>query len=70
GIHFAICCLAMIIGSLTSDKAPEADLEKTVWSVRSYRAETAKLAEEPWYKNYRIQGVILVIIVIIILIVY
>jgi len=70
GIHFAICCVAMVIGSLSGDHKSEKELHEVVWSAKSYKDETLKLAELPWYKNYRVHGIILLIIVGIILIVY
>lgn len=67
-IHFFISCLAMVIGSMLSKKpATEND---AVWSVSSYHAETAELSALPWFKNYRIQGAILVVLVIIILLIF
>ena len=69
-VHFAICCLAIVFGSKTSTGKSAEALDKVVWTPAEYHAETAEIAALPWYKNYRYQGLALVIIVIIILLVY
>lgn len=70
GIHFAISCLAIIIGSMTSTGKTAAQLSDVVWTPAEYHAETEELKAYPWYKNYRYQGLGLVILVIIILLMY
>lgn len=70
GIHFAISALALVIGSMTGTGKSEEELANVVWSPAEFRAETAEIQHLPWYKNYRYQGVGLVVIVIIILLIY
>lgn len=70
GIHFAICCVAMILGSLSAPDKTEEELTEVVWSKQEYAEETVRLKELPWYKNYRIHGFILVVIVAIILLIF
>lgn len=70
GIHFAISCLAVIVGSMTGQSKTAAELKDVVWSPAEYHAETASLQSLPWYKNYRYQGLALIIMVIIILLTY
>ena len=70
GIHFAISCLALIVGSMTGTGKSEEELRNVVWSPAEFQAETAAMQALPWYKNYRYQGVGLVILVIIILLIY
>ncbi len=70
GIHFAICCIAMVIGSLTGYNKTKEELGDTVWSAEEFRQETVALSKLPWYYNYRIHGLILVAIVIVILLIY
>lgn len=67
--HFLISCLAMIVGSLLSPEA-EGGNEDTVWSSAEYDKDSEALASLPWFKNYRYQGLLLVVIVLIILIAY
>ena len=69
-LHFAICCLAMYLGSMTAPAPSAATLTNTIWTKAEYDEESHSLADLPWYKNYRYQGLGLVIAVIIILIVY
>lgn len=67
GIHFAVCVIANIIGSLLTE-APDPDtVERTVWKPSGFKEETEELKLRPWYKNYRYQGAGLVAIVIVIL---
>jgi len=68
-LHFFISCVAMVIGSLISSKPATAG-EGTVFSWASYREETLELNARPWYKNYRLHGLLLVGAVIIILIIF
>jgi len=70
GIHFLVSCLALIIGSMAGKGKPDIELKDLVWSPAEYRNETVALKALPWYKNYRYQGLILVLIVILILLVY
>lgn len=67
--HFLISCMAMIFGSLLA-KEESTETNEAVWTVASYHKESAELEALPWYQNYRIHGIILVILVIIILIIY
>ncbi len=67
-VHFLICCLVLYIFSLFGTAKPEAELAKVVWTSEEIKNETISLRELPWYKNYRIQAVALIILVIIILI--
>ncbi|MEO9477373.1 MAG: sodium:solute symporter [Cyclobacteriaceae bacterium] len=69
-IHTALSALAMIIGSFFGQHKTSDELKNVVWSIDSYRAETAELVNRPWYQNYRYHGLILVAVVILILLVY
>jgi len=70
GLHFALCCAAHIIGSLTAEAPSQEVIENTVWTPASFARETAELKAMPWYKNYRYQAAGLVAIVVVILFVY
>lgn len=67
-LHFAITALAIIVGSILSEPDKSAQvLDGVVWSKAEYAIETQALKNAPFYKNYRYQGIALVIIVILIL---
>ncbi len=68
--HFLISCIAMIVGSMMSQPDSEKNLGDVVWSVEEYKKESEELKSLPWYLNYRLHGIILVIVVVIILIIY
>jgi len=70
GIHFAICCLVMSIGSKFGTATDESLLAQLVWTDETFRQETLELVDLPWYKNYRYQGILLVVMVIFILLTY
>jgi len=70
GIHFACCLLSLYLGSLSGKASDEQVIKDMVWTPATYHAETLTLQALPWYKNYRIQAVGLVILTIIILIIY
>jgi len=67
-VHFLICCAVLYIFSLFGTAKPDSELAKVVWTRAELTNETIALRDLPWYKNYRIQAVALVILVIIILI--
>jgi SSS family solute:Na+ symporter len=70
GIHFLICVIANVIGSLTAEAPSDEVVENTVWSPASFSKETKELKELPWYKNYRYQAVALVATIVVILFIY
>lgn len=70
GIHFAVCCLCLIIGSSFGTNKPDAALAQLVWTKSDYNLETVALKELSWYKNYRYQSIGLIIALIIILLIY
>ena len=67
GIHFGISALAMYVGSVLTSPPAQNKTDSLIWTVAEYNAESLTLRSLPWYKNYRFQGVFLMIIVIIIL---
>ena len=70
GIHFGICCAAMVVGSMMGTGKTAAELAQVVWTPAEYHAESKELEGLPWWKNYRYQGAILVVLVILILLAY
>ena len=70
GIHFGICCLLLLIGSLLGIRKPEAELAQLVWTTESFKEDAISLKALPWYKNYIYQSIGLILVLIIILIVY
>lgn len=69
-IHFLICCVALLLGSLAGEGKPEAELAQVIWTPQELRNETIELKSLPWYKNYRYQAIALVLLVIVILFSY
>lgn len=69
-IHFLICCACLYIFSFMGQSKTEAELAKVIWTKKNYTDESLTLKDMAWYKNYRIQGLLLVILVTIILIIY
>ncbi len=69
-LHFVICCVAIYVGSSFGTAKEEAQLAQVVWNKTSFAEESVSLKELPWYKNYRYQGLLLIVLVIIILLVY
>ncbi|MCE7994652.1 MAG: sodium/solute symporter [Roseivirga sp.] len=67
-VFFAISCLLNIAVSNMS-ATPAADkTDGMIWTRRIYTDETAELSALPWYKNYRILSVLLIIVTAIIVI--
>ncbi|MCC5914964.1 MAG: sodium:solute symporter [Balneolaceae bacterium] len=68
-ILFVFSVILMIVLSMaTTTKQERKDIEDYLWTVRYYREETKELAGKPWYKNYRVQSVIILTITAIIVI--
>ncbi|MBT8188871.1 MAG: hypothetical protein KJO29_00465, partial [Bacteroidia bacterium] len=70
GIHFALSCLGMYVGSKMGESSDESVIRDMVWTPSAYAEETVLLKQMPIYKNYRFHALILLIITAIILIVY
>jgi len=68
--HFIIVCGTIFAFSLSGVNKSEAELAKVVWTTAEYNNETVELKDLPWYKNYRVQSLLLIILVIIILFIY
>ena len=74
GVHFlyvvpVLFVIAMILNVVISSFSPAPTDEKLkgmIWSKQIYRDETQELVGLPWYKNYRILSVILLILTAII----
>jgi SSS family solute:Na+ symporter len=76
GIHFlyivpVLFVLAIIFNFIFSSLSPaptDEKLQGMIWSKKIYNEETTELVGLPWYKNYRVLSVILLIITAIIVI--
>jgi SSS family solute:Na+ symporter len=55
------CMFVAIVVSMLTDKPPKEKVEKMTWDVSLYHQETKELKELPWYQNFRILSVILLI---------
>lgn len=70
GIHFlhrafflfVICAAIHIVASLASPPPPLEKIEEYTWKKSIFTAETEELKGLPWYQNYRILAIILLII--------
>jgi SSS family solute:Na+ symporter len=68
GIHFGLSALAMYLVSMMTNAPDASKTDAMIWTKAEFDAETVTLQDLPWYKNYRIQAIVLVLIVIAILI--
>ena len=64
-ILFVVCTLLIIVGSLATSPPDQEKVNQLTWSKAFYRSETAELQSLPWYKNYRILSVVLIILTIV-----
>lgn len=64
---FVLCILVNVVASLASKPADPAQVAQYTWKRSMFTAETAELQGTPWYKNYRIQAVILLVITALVL---
>jgi SSS family solute:Na+ symporter len=60
-ILVALSAVTMVIVSYASEEPDPDQVARFTWSPKLFRAETAELAELPWFKNYRVLSIILLI---------
>ncbi|MDG5496691.1 sodium:solute symporter [Niveispirillum sp. BGYR6] len=51
---FLACALALVVGSLATAPDPATKSEGMIWTPAFYREESARLAAEPFWRNYRV----------------
>ena len=69
-VHFLVSCMAMYLGSMSAPAPSEEKLNNTIWTRAEYDEETVELQSLAWYKNYRYQGLALIVLTAIILFIY
>ena len=60
-ILFVLCTIILIVGSLFTTPANANQATALVWTKAFYNAETHELRSLPWYKNYRVLSIILLV---------
>jgi len=61
-VVFAVSLVIVILTSLVTAPCAEAKLKAYVWNMQVFKDETGQLAGVPWYKNYRVLAVLLLVI--------
>ncbi len=69
GVIFLVCSAILWGVSLMTEKE-ERDWESLIWTKKHFQAESASLAELPFYKNYRYQSIALLALVALLLILF
>jgi SSS family solute:Na+ symporter len=67
-VVFACSTLVIVITSLLTEPEEEEKISRYTWTVKLFREETLELRGTPWYQNFRIISIILVVITIIFMI--
>lgn len=67
---FLACTLVYVVVSLSTDIPSSEKINEYTWNNKIYTDETASLSALPWYKNYRILSVFLLILTFIIVWIY
>ncbi|MCW8805485.1 MAG: sodium:solute symporter [Ignavibacteriaceae bacterium] len=70
GILFMICTFSIIVVSLLTPPPSEEKIKNITWSLSVYQDETKELNHLPFYKNYRVQALGLMILLIVILVIF
>ena len=61
-VLFTLCVIFnLVISAMTGSPGAE-KLSGMIWTTKLYKEETAELAGLPWYKNYRVLAVILLVV--------
>ncbi|NER12673.1 sodium/solute symporter [Leptobacterium flavescens] len=63
---FAICIVVHMVVSLLTKPSPEEKIREYTYKKEMFASETEELKAMPWYKNYRILAMILLVLTIII----
>ncbi len=69
-ILFIICVLILVFGSLATAPPDEKKVAELTWTTKFYQAETEELKELPWFKNYRVLSLILLVITAILVVMF
>jgi SSS family solute:Na+ symporter len=67
-IVFACSTMVIVIVSLLSEPEKEEKISKYTWTVKLFHEETEELKGIPWYKNFRVISIILIILTILFII--
>jgi SSS family solute:Na+ symporter len=67
---FLVCSIVYVLISLNGERPSDAKVAEYTWKNKIYTDETAALSSLPWYKNYRILSVFLLILTFIIVWIY
>ncbi|RZS97568.1 sodium:solute symporter [Cecembia calidifontis] len=59
---FVICSTIYVLVSLSGDRPADEKIRDYTWNNKIYTDETASLSQLPWYKNYRVLSVFLLIL--------
>jgi SSS family solute:Na+ symporter len=59
-ILFVVSAVALVVGSRTGPM-PSAEKQELVWTREFYRQESREMADMPWWQNYRIWSVVLLV---------
>jgi solute:Na+ symporter, SSS family len=62
------CTVVHFVVSATTPPPPEEKIEQYTWSKKYFKAETEEMRSLPWYQNYRILAVILLVITAIVVV--
>ena len=67
-ILFIFCSIILLVVSYKTEPENEEKIAALIWTRSSYDEETVELQKMPWYKNYRIQSIVLGIITLVLVI--
>lgn len=70
GWIFIVCTAVLIFFSLTGEPDKNKDWDTLIWTPKTFRDETENLSDLPFYKNYRVQAVVLLFLVATLLILF
>jgi SSS family solute:Na+ symporter len=63
-ILFALSLIIIVAVSFVTTASSEATLDRFLWKPSFYREESADLAGVPWFKNYRVLSVLLLVLTV------
>jgi len=70
GIIFVACAVILMVFSYLFPEKEQRDLSKLIWTRTHFREETLELSDLPFYKNYRLQAILLVVVIVAMLIIF
>ncbi len=70
GLLFAVCAVFAVAVSLAAPAAPSESQSRVLWSAAQFRDEVREQGQLPWYRNYLVLSVLLLVVTAVLVFLY